>query len=794
MQPWQERYRDKLVPVDDALRVIKPGDTVVIGINGNIPSFLCRALGERLEAWPELHLLGAGLLERFAFHEPQVAARYTVQDMFLTAATRPAMQQRAIDFLPFNTALWPSDVRQGLRTVNVFLTSVSPPDEHGYCSFGFMLWASADLVEVAKVVIAEVDESHIVTYGDNYVHVSQLDYLVEKPEATTFGDVATTMGFSAPDAVDRQIAAHAAELIHDGDTFQLGAGTVSMAVIEHLRQKNDLGFHSEICPTGVAQLIAAGNINGAYKTLNPRKAVCTALWGDEFTLDFAHLNPAIELKRMSYTNNPRIIAQHDNMVAINTALSVDLTGQVAVESFGAGHVFRGGGPAGVHHRRLAGQKWPRRHRAALDRPRRDGEPHRAAAPRRHGGQRAAHVRQLRGDRVRRRQLAGQVPARAGRAAHLHCPPRLSPRAAPCGAAPVLAVRSKALPCGTLKSKENGVSAVGILANPAAGRDIRRLVAAGSVVSNREKVQIVRRVLLGLDALGVETVLTMPDAFAICRQAQQGLRLRACVVEVPLAAEFTALDTTRAAALMAAQGVGCLVSLGGDGTCRAVAKGCGNVPLLPLSTGTNNVFPYALEGTLAGLAAGLVARALVPPEAVIEQRPRLDVIRNGTAAELAVVDVVFCTQPFVGARAVWDVRTVRTVVVAQRRPAQLGFAALAGNFPADGAGGMLLELDPDAPPVLAPIAPGMVVPVGVRRAVPLPPGAEVTLAAGAGTLALDGEREVEVSPHDRIVVRLNPHGPRVINPWRVLELAAQEGVFVRLPGLGKPAGTDEAEAQ
>ena len=129
-----------------------------------------------------------------------------------------------------------------------------------------MLWASLDLVEAATVVIAEVDEDHIVTYGDNYVHVSQLDYLVEKHAPTTYGDVAATMGFTAPSAIERQIAAHAATLLRDGDTFQLGAGTVSMAVVEHLQSKNDLGFHSEVCPTGIAQLIAAGNINGSRKT------------------------------------------------------------------------------------------------------------------------------------------------------------------------------------------------------------------------------------------------------------------------------------------------------------------------------------------------------------------------------------------------------------------------------------------------------------------------------------------------------------------------------------------------
>ena len=334
MASWQTRYRDKLVSHDDALQVIQPGQTVVFGMNGNIPAGLCHALGKRLPSLPGLNLIGGGAMEPFPFHQGDAAASYTVQDVFLTAATRPAMQQRRVDFLPFTTALWPGDILDGSRPVDVFLTSVSPPDEHGYCNFGFMLWASADLAEAATVVIAEVDADHIVTYGDSHIHVSQLDYLVEKTEATVFGDVTETMGFASPSEVDRQIAAHASALIRDGDTLQLGAGTVSMAVVDFLKQKNDLGLHSEICPTGLPQLIAAGNINGRYKTLHPRKAVCTALWGDEFALDFAHLNPAIELHRMRYTNNPRIIAQHDNMVAVNNALTIDLTGQITAESFG----------------------------------------------------------------------------------------------------------------------------------------------------------------------------------------------------------------------------------------------------------------------------------------------------------------------------------------------------------------------------------------------------------------------------------------------------------------------------
>jgi 4-hydroxybutyrate CoA-transferase len=215
MPGWQERYRDKCVSVESALQVLQPQHTVVIGMNGNIPASLCQALGARLSQWPDLHILGAGALHQFPFHQPEVAATYTVHDMFITMATRPGMQQRVIDFLPFTTALWPGDLEAGLRAADVFLTSVSPPNEHGYCSFGPMLWTSLDLVEAAKVVIAEVDEDHIVTYGD----------------------VASTMGFASPTAVDRKIVARAAALIGDGDIFQLGAGMVSIAVVEHLQSE-----------------------------------------------------------------------------------------------------------------------------------------------------------------------------------------------------------------------------------------------------------------------------------------------------------------------------------------------------------------------------------------------------------------------------------------------------------------------------------------------------------------------------------------------------------------------------
>lgn len=331
-----------------------------------------------------------------------------------------------------------------------------------------------------------------------------------------------------------------------------------------------------------------------------------------------------------------------------------------------------------------------------------------------------------------------------------------------------------------------MSCVGIIANPASGKDIRRLVAHGSVFSNQEKVNIVRRILLGLDAVGVESVVTMPDDFQICRKAQASTSLKLDIQELEMPVFARQVDTTRAAAMMRDMGVDGLISLGGDGTNRALAKTCGSTPLLPLSTGTNNVFPMMLEGTLAGLASGIVARGLVTTPGCVEQRPQLDIIVQGEMVDLALVDAVVCTDTSVASRAVWDIDKVRSVVVTRRLPAQIGFMALAGNLPqvaGDMANdGMLIHIHPEAPPVLAPIAPGLIVPVGVRDYTPLAPGEQIDIANGLCMLALDGEREVLVRAGEQVAIRLNPEGPHVINPQHVLAEAAQQGVFLQEPGL------------
>lgn len=329
--------------------------------------------------------------------------------------------------------------------------------------------------------------------------------------------------------------------------------------------------------------------------------------------------------------------------------------------------------------------------------------------------------------------------------------------------------------------------VGIIANPASGRDIRRLVAHGTVFDNNEKTAIVRRVLLGLEAVGVRCVAYMPEHdFGILPRALTGLGGDAFLIEVvPLEMPVlgTSADSTRAAQQLAEMGAGCIITLGGDGTNRAVARGCGAVPLIPISTGTNNVFPTFLEGTIAGMAAGLIARGMRNGKTVIRQAPRLEVRVDGVTVESALVDVVVSSLPFVGARALWDTSVVREVVLARVIPGAIGFSALGGALldsdkERDERAGMHIVLGVNNSQVIAPLAPGLVTWVGVAEHKWLAINDIVRFQPGAGTLALDGEREIELSTTSGVEVQLCADGPYVVNVPATLEGAALGGCLRR----------------
>ena len=324
-----------------------------------------------------------------------------------------------------------------------------------------------------------------------------------------------------------------------------------------------------------------------------------------------------------------------------------------------------------------------------------------------------------------------------------------------------------------------MATVGIIANPAAGKDIRRLVAQGRFVPNQEKVNILKRILAGLNAVGVTRVVMMPDMARLGSGALDGgqFGIQAEFVDMPV---FNAeRDSIRAAGIMAEMDVGCIITLGGDGTNQAVAKGCGDVPLVPVSTGTNNVFPVMIEGTLAGLAAGLVASELVPLDEVTARSKRLEVHVDGALKDIALVDVAISKERFVGARAIWDMSTVDELYLARAEPASIGLSAIGAQLmpvSLTDTRGLHIRLGEGSEAVAAPVAPGVIIPVNIERWAAIEYGDEVDIALRPCTVALDGERAFTLMPGQQAHVRLSDKGPRVTLIEKTLHAAALNGVF------------------
>ena len=330
--------------------------------------------------------------------------------------------------------------------------------------------------------------------------------------------------------------------------------------------------------------------------------------------------------------------------------------------------------------------------------------------------------------------------------------------------------------------------VGLIANPASGRDLRRLVSGASVFTTSEKVHVARRLFSGFGAVGVARVLVMPDSaglsLGISRAAVQHrpqLTGRWPEIEVLKFEQCnSAVDSVIAAREMVARGVGAIVVLGGDGTARAVASACGDTPMLALSTGTNNAFGITVDGTVAGLAAGLVSTGACAVAEVCYRAKKL-IVRHRDRTEIALVDVAIIDQDRVGARAVWDPDLVRELAVTFAEPHAVGLSAIAGAVsPCDRRepSGRLLRMG-DGRTVLAAVAPGLMRSVPVAAHAALVPGQPVELSTSRGVIALDGEREMVFHADDpRPTVELSLDGPLVIDVEATMAIAAQRSLLVR----------------
>ncbi len=328
-----------------------------------------------------------------------------------------------------------------------------------------------------------------------------------------------------------------------------------------------------------------------------------------------------------------------------------------------------------------------------------------------------------------------------------------------------------------------MATVGIIANPSASKDIRRLVAQGRVVPDWEKVNTVRRALIGLQSTEVERVVAMPDSGNLCRRAADDSAISIPLEMLPMSPLYTEGDTIRAAEMMAQMGVGCLITLGGDGTNRAVACGANTIPMVAISTGTNNIFPVMVEGTLAGIAAGLIASGQLSHEESTLTSKALHIHVNGEPRELALVDVAVSRERYVATRAIWDLHTVYEVFLTRAEPAGIGLSSIGGRLHplslADVGGLHYRMVRPDeeaTTTVVSPVAPGMVEPAEIAEWEILHEGIPVSLEQRYCTIALDGERSLVLTPDDRVEIVLARDGPPVVQVQRALLRAAQLGLF------------------
>jgi acyl-CoA hydrolase/RimJ/RimL family protein N-acetyltransferase len=324
---WQERYADKIKSAREAAAVVRPGNRVFIGSGAGEPQTLVEALSARedLSDTEIVHILTLGVA---TYAEPRFGGRFRHNAYFIGPNVRQAVNEGRADYTPIFLSEIPRLFRSGRVVINTAMIAVSPPDDRGYCSYG----VSTDIVkaaaESAHFVIAEVNEQMPRVQGNCFIHVGKIDLLVPSDRPV----LEAVQG--EPDELSKQIARHIANLVVDGATLQLGIGTIPDAVLHFLTGFKNLGVHTEMFSDGIIPLVEQGVITNAKKTLNPGKIVASFVMGSRKLYDFIDGNPLIEFHPTEYTNDPFVIAQHDKMISINSAIEVDLTGQVCADSLG----------------------------------------------------------------------------------------------------------------------------------------------------------------------------------------------------------------------------------------------------------------------------------------------------------------------------------------------------------------------------------------------------------------------------------------------------------------------------
>ncbi len=325
---WETDYKRKLKRVDDALQCVNSGMRVYIQPGCAEPETLIEALMRRAPDLLDVEIVHMMTLGGAPYVAPDMAPHFRHNAVFIGANVREAINDGRADYTPIYLSEIEELFQNGAMPLDVALITVSPPDSHGFCSFGIGVDTTLTAADCASYVVAQINDNMPRTYGDSFIHVSDIDALVESSRPLC--------ALKKPTVTDLQvaIARNVAGLIDDGAVLQTGIGGIPDAVLPLLMDRKDLGVHSELVSDGVIPLIEAGVITGARKNFKPRKIILGFALGTRQLFDFVDNNPIFEFHPTSYANDPALIARNDNMVAINSALQVDLTGQVCSDSIG----------------------------------------------------------------------------------------------------------------------------------------------------------------------------------------------------------------------------------------------------------------------------------------------------------------------------------------------------------------------------------------------------------------------------------------------------------------------------
>lgn len=333
---WNTWYQEHLCTPQEAVQKIRSGHRVVVAHACGEPSVLLDAMVANAAQYEKVEIIHMVAMGKAEYCQPQYDKHFHHNAFFLGGSTRAAAAEGRADFTPVYFSEIPAILGEELRP-NVTLLQVSPPDDHGYCSLGVSVDYTKGAAQQADLVIAQVNRFMPRTLGDSFLHVTDIDCFVEAD---------TPVIELAPPKiteVERAIGQNVAELIRDGDTLQLGIGAIPDAVLLFLKEKHDLGIHTEMFSDGVVELAEAGVITNRKKTLHRGQSVATFLMGTRRLYDYVDNNPAVAMYPVDYVNDPYVIGKNDNLVSINSCVQIDIMGQVVSTSAGLRQISGVGG-------------------------------------------------------------------------------------------------------------------------------------------------------------------------------------------------------------------------------------------------------------------------------------------------------------------------------------------------------------------------------------------------------------------------------------------------------------------